>query len=171
MALNMVLDDSLVRFLKSEYPELRTPEDFIERLQWDLEACEPEGDNAYGNEDEDKIVPEVKSKPDYLDFDKDGNREEPMKKAIQGKELAEDFDIGHQDDEPGMLKAEVYKLLVASTQLYKRLSTFEGKGEVDFPQWWQAKILQAADNVKSAKDYLEFETVQPQLDVAINTLG
>lgn len=170
MAESMILDDSLVRFLKSEYPELRTPEDFVERLQWDLEACEPEGEDAYGNEEEDDVIPEVKSKPDYLDSDKDSNREEPMKKALQDKELAEDFDIGHQDDEPNMLKAELYKLLVATTQLYKMLSTFKGKEEVDFPQWWQAKIIQAADNVKSAKDYLEFETIQPRLDVAINTI-
>lgn len=214
MAESMILDDSLVRFLKSEYPELRTPEDFIERLQWDLEACEPEGDNAYGNEDEDEVIPEItkhvgdkyvnypehggkrlgtfsskkaaqdqlaaieiskhkneSAKPDYLDFNNNGDKEEPMKQALRDRKLEEDFDIGHEDDEPNMLKAEVYKLLVASTQLYKLLSTFEGKGEVDFPQWWQAKIIQAADNVKSAKDYLEFETVQPQLDVAINTLG
>ena len=166
MAESMILDDSLVRFLKSEYPELRTPEDFVERLQWDLEACEPEGEDAYGNEEEDDVIPEVKSKPDYLDSDKDSNREEPMKKALQDKELAEDFDIGHQDDEPNMLKAELYKLLVATTQLYKMLSTFKGKEEVDFPQWWQAKIIQAADNIKSAKDYLEFETVQPQIYIA-----
>ena len=166
MALNMVLDDSLVRYLKSEYPELQTPEDFVERIQWDLEACEPEGDNAYGNEDEDEIVPEVKSKPDYLDFNNNGDKEEPMKKALRDKKLAEDFDIGHEDDEPNMLKAEIYKLLVASTQLYKMLSMYEDKGEVDFPQWWQAKVIQAADNIKSAKDYLEFETVQPQIHIA-----
>lgn len=172
MAESMILDDSLVRYLKSEYPDLKTPDDFLERLQWDLEACEPEGEDAYGyDDDEDEIVPEVASKPDYIDFDKDGDRKETMKKAVQDKELAEDFDIGHEDDEPNMLKAEIYKLLVASSQLYKILSTFDGKGEVDFPQWWQAKIIQAADNVKSAKDYLEFDTIKPQLDVAINTLG
>lgn len=216
MAESMILDDSLVRFLKSEYPELKTPDDFLERLQWDIESCEPEGENAYGydGEDEDEVIPEVtkhmgnkyvnypehggkrlgtfstkdaaskqlaaieiskhkneSAKPDYLDFNNNGDTEEPMKKALRDKKLAEDFDIGHQDDEPHMLKAEVYKLLVASSQLYKMLSAFEGKGEVDFPQWWQAKVIQAADNIKSAKDYLEFETVEPQIDVAINTLG
>jgi hypothetical protein len=171
MAESMILDDSLVRFLKSEYPELKTPEDFLERLQWDIESCEPEGENAYGyDDDEDEVIPET-AKPDYLDFDKDGNREEPMKKAIQDKKLEEDFDIGHEDDEPNMLKAEIYKIAVASAQLYKMLSAYEGKGEVDFPQWWQAKIIQASNNIQGAKDYLEFETVKPQIDVAINTLG
>jgi hypothetical protein len=29
---------------------------------------------------------EAKAKPDYLDFDKDGNKEEPMKKALKDKE-------------------------------------------------------------------------------------
>jgi len=154
MAESMILDDSLVRFLKSEYPELRTPEDFIERLQWDLEACEPEGEDAYGNEEEDEMVPEVKNEsgPDTNNSNK----------------LAEDFDIGHQDNELDMLKAEVYKLLEASAQLYKMLNKYKGKGEVDFHQWWQTKIIQAADNIKSAKEYLEFETIQPQLDVVIN---
>ena len=191
---------------------MKTPEDFLERLQWDLEACEPEGDTSYGDEDE--VVPEVSkhvgdkyvnypehggkrlgtfdtksaaqkqlaaieiskhknesTKPDYLDFDKDGNREEPMKKALKDKGLAEDFDIGHEDNEPHMLKAEVYEIAVASAQLYKMLSAYEGKGEVDFPQWWQAKIIQAAESIKCAKEYLEFETVEPQLDATINTLG
>jgi hypothetical protein len=29
---------------------------------------------------------EANAKPDYLDFDKDGNKEEPMKKALKDKE-------------------------------------------------------------------------------------
>ena len=186
MAESMILDDSLVRYLKSEYPELRTPEDFVERLQWDLEACEPEGEDAYGeDDDEDEIVPEVTKHvgDKYVNYPEHGgkrlgtfNTKDAAAKQLAAIEINkhkvdEDFDIGHQDDEPHMLKADVYKLLVAASQLYKMLSAFEGKGEVDFPQWWQAKIIQAADNIKSAKDYLEFETVEPQLDVAINTLG
>ena len=69
-----------------------------------------------------------------------------------------------------MLKAELYKVATASAELYKMLSAYEGKGEVDFPQWWQAKVIQAAENIKCAKEYLEFETVEPQADVITNTL-
>ena len=38
-------------------------------------------------EDEDGIASESKAKPDFLDMDKDGNKKEPMKKAIKDKEM------------------------------------------------------------------------------------
>ncbi len=189
MAESMILDDRLVRYLKSEYPDLRTPEDFLERLQWDLEACEPEGENAYGyDDDEDEIVPEVTKHvgDKYVNYPEHGGKrlgtfdtKSAAQKQLAAIEISkhknesvdEDFDIGHEDNEPHMLKAELYKVATASAELYKMLSTYEGKGEVDFPQWWQTKIIQAAENIKCAKEYLEFETVEPQVDAAINTLG
>ena len=111
------------------------------------------------------------AKPDYLDFNKNGNTKEPMKQALQDKELEEDLDLGHQDDEPGMLKGDVYQIAKNAVELYKVLQAFEGHGEVDFPHWWQAKIIKAADDIQCAKEYLEFETKEPAIDAAINTLG
>ena len=113
------------------------------------------------------------AKPDYLDFDKDKNTKEPMKKALKDKKAAikEDLDLGHEDDEPGMLKGDVYKIAKNAAELYKALEAFEGQGEVDFPHWWQAKIIRAADDLQCAKEYLEFETKEPAIDAAIHTLG
>jgi hypothetical protein len=35
----------------------------------------------------------VEAKPDFLDMDKDGDKTEPMKKAIKDKEAKEDTDL------------------------------------------------------------------------------
>jgi len=113
------------------------------------------------------------AKPDYLDFDKDRDTKEPMKKALKDKEatVKEDLDVGHEDNEPSMLQGDVYKIAKNAAELYKALEAFEGRGEVDFPHWWQAKIIRAADDLQCAKEYLEFETKEPAIDAAINTLG
>ncbi len=79
--------------------------------------------------------------------------------------LAEDMDIGHQDDEPDMLKQYAYDTAVYAAKLYKQLNKYDQmEGEVDFPNWWQAKIIKARDYVSKAQHYLEFEEKQPALD-------
>ena len=40
----------------------------------------------------DKMVEAKKAKPDFLDADKDGNKKEPMKKALKDKKVKEGFD-------------------------------------------------------------------------------
>jgi hypothetical protein len=47
---------------------------------------------------------------------------------------------------------------------------FEGKGEVDFPHWWQAKIIKAKEMVSSAKHYLDFETKEPEIDAMVGAI-
>jgi hypothetical protein len=47
---------------------------------------------------------------------------------------------------------------------------FEGKGEVDFPHWWQAKIIKAKEMVSSAKHYLDFETKEPEIDAMVGSI-
>jgi hypothetical protein len=87
----------------------------------------------------------------------------------KAKKVAEDLDIGHQDDEPDMLKADVARIAEYADALYKMLDTFDQMpGEVDFPDWWQSKIHIAAENMDSAKHYLEFEMKQPSIDKDIN---
>ncbi len=39
-----------------------------------------------------EIKESKKAKPDYLDMDKDGDKKEPMKKAVKDKEVDEAFD-------------------------------------------------------------------------------
>ena len=76
-----------------------------------------------------------------------------------------DLDIGHQDDEPDMLKQYAYDIATYGAKLYKRLHKYDQMdGEVDFPNWWQAKVILARDYISKAQHYLEFEEKQPAID-------
>jgi hypothetical protein len=52
-------------------------------------------------------------------------------------------------------------------ELYQMVDGFEGKGEVDFPAWWQSKITKACSMIGSAKHYLEFELKEPAIDAMV----
>ena len=44
-----------------------------------------------------------------------------------------DLDVGHQDDEPSMLKKDLYDIITNAAKLYKQLHKYDqGDGEVDF---------------------------------------
>ena len=77
----------------------------------------------------------------------------------------EDVDIGHQDDEPDMLKQYAYDIATYAAKLYKQLDKYDKMdAEVDFPNWWQSKVILAKDYISKAQHYLEFEEKQPALD-------
>ena len=82
--------------------------------------------------------------------------------------LAEDLDLGHEDNEPGMLKAELYHIGNYAMELYKMMDDLEGMGEVDFPSWWQSKVTTAKNNISSAKHYLDFELKEPRIDAVVD---
>jgi hypothetical protein len=84
--------------------------------------------------------------------------------------LDEDLDLGHQDNEPHMIKGELYHIGKYAMELYKIIDGFEGKGEVDFPAWWQSKITTAKNMISSAKHYLDFELKEPAINNVVNTL-
>jgi hypothetical protein len=84
------------------------------------------------------------------------------------EELEEDLDLGHTDDEPHMIKADLYQIGTYALELYKMLNKFEGPQEVDLPAWWQSKITTAKNMVSSAKHYLEFELKEPKIDAVIS---
>ena len=76
-----------------------------------------------------------------------------------------DLDVGHQDDEPSMLKNDVYDIAVYAAKLYKQLHKYDqSDGEVDFPHWWQGKVIKAREFISSAQHYLEAEEKQPAID-------
>jgi hypothetical protein len=109
------------------------------------------------------------------DLDKDGDidskdylaaRDLAIKKA-KGK-LEEDLDLGHTDNEPHMLKADLYRIGKYSMELYKMVDKFDNGQEVDFPHWWQSKIIKAKDMLISAKHYLDFELKKPQIDTMVD---
>ena len=80
------------------------------------------------------------------------------------KNMKEDLDVGHQDDEPAMLKKDVYRIAKMASMLYKELDKFDNGQEVDFPHWWQAKIIKAYDYLQSAYGYLDAELKTNQID-------
>jgi len=82
--------------------------------------------------------------------------------------LNEDIDLGHQDNEPGMLKGDLYKIGKYSMELYQMMDDLEGQGEVDFPHWWQSKIVTAKNMISGAKHYLDFELKEPSIDAVVD---
>jgi len=121
-----------------------------------------------------KMIQDALSKPlsekkkSFPDLTGDGKVTKADILKGRGIELDEDLDIGHQDDEPHMLKADLYRIGKYAMELYKMMDQFEGKGEVDFPHWWQSKIIKAKDMLVSAKHYLDFEIKEPQIDSVVN---
>ena len=82
--------------------------------------------------------------------------------------VKEDIDLGHEDNEPGMLQGDLYQIGKASMELYKILDQFEGMGEVDLPSWWQSKVFKAKEALVGAQEYLEFELKEPQIDAVVD---
>ncbi len=118
--------------------------------------------------------------PDYYKENHDPDAEQledeediPMSRDDDGVPLGEgdkhhddgDLDLGHQDDEPHMLKKEVYDIAVYAAKLYKQLKKYDAmENEVDFPHWWQRKVTLAREYMSKAQHYLEFEEKEPMID-------
>ena len=76
-----------------------------------------------------------------------------------------DLEVGHQDDEPGMLKNKLFRAAKMAAMLYKKVDKYDKMGgEVDFPSWWQNKINKSQDMLQSAYDYLDGEENVAKLD-------
>jgi hypothetical protein len=89
--------------------------------------------------------------------------------SYEEEDLNEDLDLGHEDDEPHMLKADLYRIGKYAMELYQMVDRFEeGSEEVDFPHWWQSKIIRAKDMLVGAKHYLDFEVKEPQIDAMVD---
>ena len=77
-------------------------------------------------------------------------------KAFDG--MFEDTDLGHQDNEPGMLRADLSIIERYAEELGEMMKDFdEMDTEIDLPHWWQAKIIKAKDYIIGAKHYLRAE--------------
>lgn len=75
------------------------------------------------------------------------------------RDFNEDFHIGHQDDEPGMLSQTVFEIANYAADIHKMLKFYEGMEQsVNFPNWWQAKVILARDYISKAAHWLEYET-------------
>ena len=91
------------------------------------------------------------------------NYQQLKNKEVPG--VNEDLDVGHQDNEPGMLKSALYRAAKMAGMLYKKLDKYdEMPGEVDFPNWWQNKINKSKDMLQAAYDYLDGEENVAKID-------
>ena len=83
--------------------------------------------------------------------------------------MREDIDLGHEDNEPHMIKGELYQIGKYAMKLYATLEELEETGEeIDFPAWWQSKITTAKNMMSGAKHYLDFELKEPYIDAAVD---
>jgi hypothetical protein len=109
----------------------------------------------------------TEKKKSFPDLTGDGKVTKTDILKARGVELDEDLDLGHTDDEPHMIKAELAQIGKYAMELYKMVDQFEGPQEVDFPGWWQSKITTAKNMISSAKHYLEFELEEPKIDAMV----
>ena len=95
-----------------------------------------------------------------------------IKQYKASKDMKEDFDIGHEDDEPSMLKNKMYRASKLASMLFDKLDNYDDMAtEVDFPDWWQAKLSKAKDMLQSAYDYLDGEEGVAQADAMNEEIG
>ena len=89
---------------------------------------------------------------------------------VKSQDINEDIDLGHEDNEPHMLKADLYRIGKYAMDLYQMMDELEGQGEVDLPHWWQAKITNAKTGIVGAKHYLDFEIKEPAIDAVVDRM-
>jgi len=109
----------------------------------------------------------IKEEEGSVTTDNAAEAEKLAKKGIDVKltDMNEDLDLGHQDDEPHSLKKDLYRIAKYASELYKMVDKYDDmEGEVDFPHWWQAKIIKSKDYLVKAKHYLDGEEKVGQLD-------
>jgi hypothetical protein len=98
----------------------------------------------------------------------DDEIQDDIRKYRQERGLEEDLDVGHQDDEPNMLKSDLYRIVKYGMELYQMMDKYDDMpGEVDFPHWWQSKVTKAKDMIASAHHYLQGEEQVAQIDAVM----
>jgi len=112
-------------------------------------------------------INEDRKAKEYIKSIEDEDERESERKRMFDN-VDEDLDLGHEDNEPGMIKGDLYQIGKASMDLYKVLDQFDGAGEVDFPSWWQSKIFKAKEAIVGAQEYLEFELKEPAIDAIVD---
>lgn len=73
---------------------------------------------------------------------------------------------GHRDDERDMIKKQLFQMGNYCVELYKMLDSLPEN--VDFPHWWQSKLVKAQEYISTTKHYLENELESPDADVFVS---
>ena len=114
---------------------------------------QPSVNSAFDNEKERKTAQGIATESEILRI-----------KQLAGINITEDEEVtkdvvGHTDNEPDMIRKELFKLGKYSVELYKMLGDLPN---ADFPHWWQAKVVKAGQYLSDAKHYLESELNSPE---------
>ncbi len=157
---------------------------YIDEIKRDLEELDDKEANKY-LEDLSKAILKLKKlnedsdlesgqygdpKVGNYDITSQNDNEAGDIEALSAAGLEEDIDIGHEDNEPGMLQGDLYQIGKSAMEIYALLDDMEGEGEVDLPSWWQAKIFKAKEAVVGAAEYLDFELKEPAVDAVVDTV-
>jgi hypothetical protein len=119
-----------------------------------------DGTEKTATPDQKKVIMQARKNGTPLSFRKKGDIQPAMEEMIS---------VGHVDDEPGMLKQYAFDTAEYAVKLYKLLHHYEQmEDHVDFPNWWQHKVMMAREYMSKATHYLEFETMKPHLDAKID---
>ncbi len=119
------------------------------------------------------VVTRLQNRPDKLAYSKgfiQGVKDELGSSLNEENMVAEDLDLGHEDNEPHMLKADLYRIGKYAMDLYQMMGELEGEVEVDLPHWWQSKISNAKSAIVGAKHYLDFEIKEPAIDAVVDRM-
>jgi hypothetical protein len=165
--------------IAKQYTPESTPDEMkdnrLKQLVQDVLSKPLDEKSSFTSKYDDKFNDKRKDLPDGLQkaiLKKQGSlnedEDETAEEGIINEPISEDIDLGHQDDEPHMLKADLYRIGKYAMELYKMIDQFEGEQEVDFPHWWQAKIINAKSCLVAAKHYLDFELKEPQIDSMVS---
>ena len=132
-----------------------------------LEYIERKDESEYSKNTEDMFDYESEyqdeEEDDYDDYDEE--EDEYFQEGSATHDQGGDLDVGHQDDEPSMLKASAFETAEYAAKLVKKLAHYDKHdGEVDFPNWWQKKLILARDYMSAAFHYLDSEEKQPAID-------
>ena len=79
--------------------------------------------------------------------------------------VSEDSDIGHKDDEKGMLASDLYHIGISAIEIFKMLKQLPE--DSDFPHWWQGKVIKSKEYIQGAKEYLDADINKPSTEVEI----
>ena len=120
---------------------------------WDQQAGADT--NAYGTPDR-QGYGDVHPTRDEVDSPHWNEKEKQMKEE-QMRE-AVDQELGHTDDEAGMMANDLNVIARYAKDLEEMMKELEQSGqEVDFPHWWQSKIVLAKEYIVKAKHYIRAE--------------
>jgi len=125
----------------------------------EIDNCKPGCDCPHDSHDAsgDHWVAEAKAKPDFLDVDKDGDKDEPMKKAIKDKKVDEaeeaDTDTEELEEAQSQAQKDAFAKMLASKKGAKKDDEVEESEELE-------EVTVAEDDKEELEESPTMDTTQ-----------